>query len=258
MIAVESLDFVNPRLSPCGTPWKRSKLDRMLASDSYDARVRDMAIRVLLADDHQIMREGLRAHLEREGDIRVVAEAQDGRESITKSIEVQPDVVVMDIGMSGMNGIEATRRLRAELPSTKVVILSMYTDPAHVLKALQAGASGYLAKANAADDLVKAIRAVADGKRFLSEDAELIVTEARMANPGADREGDFGHLGKREREVLQLVAEGKSSLEIAASLNISVRTVETHRHRIMHKLGLHSVADLTKYAVREGLTELES
>ena len=211
-------------------------------------------VRVVLADDHQIVREGLRLILNRHEDIQVVAEAQNGRTAVELARQTQPDIVVMDIAMADLNGIEATRQILHENPAVKVVGLSAYADRRYVLGMIEAGASGYVLKANAGEELVRAIRAAMVGTRYLTPE----VAEAAAAGlPGKD-----GHktphpgLSPRESEVLQLLAEGKSSKEIAAMLHISVRTADTHRRNIVRKLNLHSVAELTKYAIREGLTQL--
>ena len=217
-----------------------------------------MSTRILLADDHRMMRDGLRTILEAEPGLEVVGEAVNGRTAVELARELMPDVVVMDIAMSDMNGIEATRRIVADNPEVKIVALSTYADRRYVLEMLDAGASGYVVKAAACEELVQAISIVARGKSYLSPEITGIVVDGYVGRQFAGPGAPGAALGAREREVLQLVAEGNSSREIAASLKISLKTVEAHRRNIMEKLGLHTVAELTKYAIREGLTSLES
>lgn len=215
-----------------------------------------MNIRVVLVDDHRMIREGLSALLASEPDIEIVGEASDGREAVELARKLSPDVVVMDVGMPELNGIEATRRILADNKSVKVVALSTHTDPRYVHSMLEAGASGYVLKIGAHDELVRAVRAASVGKAYLSPEITASVVD-RSTNPQpAGEPSAFAALGSREREVLQLVAEGKTSAEAAWAMHISVKTVETHRRNILHKLGLHGTAELTKYAVREGLTSL--
>jgi two-component system, NarL family, response regulator NreC len=213
-----------------------------------------MTIRILLADDHIVMRDGLRALLERQPDMAVVAEAADGRECVQLAEEQSPDVVVMDIAMPNMNGIEATRRITSNQPRCAVVILSMHQDESYILRALKAGAKGYLLKDSVRSDLLEAIRAVARGRSFLTRKIGRMLQEdyvRQLENRGLDDTYDV--LTDREREVLQLIAEGKTAKEVASVLNISPTTVETHRTHIQEKLGLHSVAELVLYAVRKGI-----
>jgi DNA-binding NarL/FixJ family response regulator/signal transduction histidine kinase len=213
-------------------------------------------IRILLADDQQITREGLRALLEKHEDMEVIAEASDGRQAIQLSRELVPDVVVMDVAMQGLNGIEATRQIVGKIPGVKVVALSMHADGQFVLEMLRAGASGYLLKDCAQGDLARAIRTVDANLTFLSPGiADSVVGDyARLHGSGP---AAITILTEREREVLQLLAEGKNTKEIALHFKVSVKTVETHRQHIMEKLAIHSVAELTKFAIREGLTGLE-
>ena len=216
-----------------------------------------MTIRMLLVDDHKLMREGLRALLEEAPDIEIVGQASDGREALELVRTLSPDVVVMDVGMPELNGVEATRRVRAEFDGVKVIALSTHTDKRYVHHMLEAGASGYVLKISAYDELLRAVRAVSLGKTYLSpEVAASVVERSTTPNSGASVDA-YSTLGSREREVLQLIAEGKTSAETAKEMHISTKTVETHRRNIVQKLGLHGVAELTKYAVREGLTSLD-
>ena len=213
-----------------------------------------MPIRILLADDHTVMREGLRALLERQSDMQVVAEASDGRDCVRLAGEQLPDVVVMDIAMPNMNGIEATRRITAESPATAVAILSMHQDESYVLRALKAGAKAYLLKDSLRTEVLEAIRAVAQGRSFLTRKIGRILQEdyvRELETRGLHDSYDL--LTDREREILQLVAEGRQNKEVAWLLNISLTTVETHRTHILQKLGLHSVPELILYAVRKGI-----
>lgn len=216
-----------------------------------------MSIRVLLADDHQMLRDALRSMLESEGRLQVVGEAGDGRKAVSMARTLAPDIVVMDITMPDLNGVDATHQIKAENPAVKVIALSRHSDRRYVLRMLEAGASGYVLKAAAYDELRRAIQVVSEGKSYLSPDITGIVVDAHVRPPrDADASVDAA-LGPREREIVQLLAEGYTSPEIGKRLHISARTVETHRRNIMKKLGLHSVAELTKYAVREGLTPLD-
>ncbi|HUI57451.1 MAG TPA: response regulator transcription factor [Bryobacteraceae bacterium] len=213
-----------------------------------------MPIRILLADDHAVVRDGVRALLEKQADMAVVAEAGDGREAARLAEECAPDVVVMDIAMPNMNGIEATRRILIAHPRAAVVILSMHQDESYVLRSLKAGAKGYLLKDSLRSDVVEAIRAVAQGRSFLTRKVSRMMQEdyiREIEQRGLDDSYDL--LTDREREVLQLAAEGKANKEIAGMLNISLTTVETHRTHILQKLGLHSIPDLILYAVRKGI-----
>jgi len=213
-----------------------------------------MSIRILLADDHEVVRDGVRALLEKQVDMVIVAEAADGREAAQLAEELRPDVVVMDIGMPNLNGIDATRRILAAHPQIAVLILSMHQDESYVLRSLKAGAKGYLLKDSLRSDVLEAIRAVAQGRSFLTRKISRMMQEdyiQEMEQRGLEDSYDL--LTDREREVLQLAAEGKPNKEIASSLNISLTTVETHRTHILQKLGLHSVPELILYAVRKGI-----
>jgi two-component system, NarL family, response regulator NreC len=211
-------------------------------------------IRILLADDHTIVRDGLRSLLEKQPDMTVSGEAADGREAVNFAEENSPDVVVMDIAMPNMNGIEATRRIVATRPATGVVILSMHQDESYVLRSLKAGARGYLLKDSLRSDVVEAIRLVAQGRSFLTRKVSRLMQEdyiRQMERRGVEDSYDL--LTDREREILQLIAEGRTNKEVANVLNIGLTTVETHRTHILQKLGLHSVPELILYAVRKGI-----
>jgi DNA-binding NarL/FixJ family response regulator len=211
-------------------------------------------IRILLADDHAIVRDGLRSLLERQPDMTIVGEAEDGRETVRLAEEHSPDIVIMDIAMPNMNGIEATRRIVAANPSAGVVILSMHQDESYVLRSLKAGARGYLLKDSIRGDVIEAIRSVAHGRSFLTKKVSKLLQEdyvRQMERMGVEDSYDL--LTAREREILQLVAEGRTNKEVANELNIGVTTVETHRTHILQKLGLHSVPELILYAVRKGI-----
>lgn len=211
-------------------------------------------IRILLADDHSVMRTGLRLVLERQDDFEVVAEASDGRQAVAMAQQHQPEVAVLDITMPNLNGIEAARQITASLPQTCVVMLSMHSDEAYVLRALKAGARGYLLKESAEGELIDAVRAVSQGKAFFSPAVSRVLVEDYVRQlQDREIEDSYELLTTREREVLQLIAEGKSNKDIAAMLNLSLYTVETHRGNLMEKLNLHTVPELILYAVRKGV-----
>lgn len=210
-----------------------------------------MSIRVLLADDHKIVREGLRSLLEKQHGIEVIAEAENGRTAVRLARKLSPDVVVMDIAMPDLNGIGATFQIIAESPGVKVIALSMHSDRRFVARMFKAGASGYLLKDCAFEELDRAINAVVANQIYLSPGIAGVVVEDFVSHlPDTD-------LTPRECEVLQLLAEGNGTKQIASRLHVSVKTIEAHRRQIMEKLGIHSIAELTKYAIREGLTSLE-
>lgn len=211
-------------------------------------------IRILLADDHTVMRSGLRLLLERQPNLVVVGEAADGRQTVELAGTQDPDVVVMDIAMPNLNGIEAARQIVAKNPRVAVAILSMHCDESYVIRSLKAGAKAYLLKDSAESDLIQAILAISRGKSFFSPAISKILMEdymRQLEDKGA--EDTYELLTTREREILQLVAEGKTNKEVANLLNLSLYTVETHRTHILQKLGLHSVPELILYAVRKGI-----
>jgi two-component system response regulator NreC len=211
-------------------------------------------IRIVLADDHVVMRNGLKLLLERQPNFAVAGEAVNGREAVEICEKLKPDVLVLDIAMPNLNGIEAARQIAAKLPHTAIVILSMHSDESYVLRALKAGARAYLLKDSAEADLINAIRAVSEGKAFFSPAISKMLVDdymRRLEQRGV--EDSYELLTTREREILQLLAEGKPNKEVAAMLNLSLYTVETHRGNILQKLNLHSVPELILYAVRKGV-----
>jgi two-component system response regulator NreC len=216
-------------------------------------------IKVVLADDHQIVRHGLRSLLSAEPDIEVVGEADNGRAVVRLVQELSPQVVIMDISMPDLNGIEATRQILSDFSGVKIIALSMHSDSLFVLNMFKAGASGYLLKDCALEELVKAVRTVMNRKIYLSPSISDIVVKDFVIgwSPEESSSSAYSILTPREREVLQLMAEGKTTNQIAENLCISVKTVEAHRKQLMTKLDIHSVAELTKYAIRQGLTTLE-
>jgi DNA-binding NarL/FixJ family response regulator len=216
-----------------------------------------MTIKVLLADDHNIVREGLRSLLEKEPDIDVVAMADNGRMAVQLAGKLIPDVAVIDIAMPDMNGIEAIRRISAENSGIRILALSMHSARRFVVEALSAGAGGYILKDCASEELVRAIRTVAGNETYLSPKVAGLIVKDYLKRAPESTAPTVSLPSSREREVLQLIAEGKSTKEIAFTLGVSVKTVETHRQQIMKKLNLHSVAELTRYAIREGLTPLD-
>src|SRR4029077_20829281 len=211
-------------------------------------------LRILLADDHTVMRTGLRILLERQPNLEVVGETENGRQTVELSASLKPDVLVMDVGMPILNGIEATKQIVDKSSTTAVVILSMYSDEAYVMRALKAGARAYLLKDSAAVDLISAIEAVSQGKSFFSPKVSRILAEdyLRVLNQRGEVDS-YGLLTSREREILQLLTEGKTNKAVATELNISLYTVEAHRSHILQKLNLHNSAELVLYAVRKGI-----
>lgn len=217
-----------------------------------------MTITVFLVDDHTIVRNGLRAFLSAQPDIKVVGEASNGRDALRRIAEIGPDVAILDIAMPELNGIDATREIRQASPATRVVILSMHATEEYVFRALQAGARGYVLKESAGAELVKAVRTVHAGHRHLSQKiSDKVIDGYVLQREATAAEHPLARLSLREREILQFVAEGKTSDEIAGILFLSPKTVETYRSRMMRKLGLSDLPALVKFAIRHGLTSLE-
>ena len=216
-----------------------------------------MSIRIILADDHKIIRDGLRTLLESESDMEVIADADNGRKAIKRVGELVPDVVIMDITMPDMNGIDATRNIIRKVPGVKVIALSMHSDRRFVTGMLEAGATGYLLKDCAFEELAKAVRTVVSNHTYLSSKVASIVVDS-FVRKSYTTDTTFSILTQREREVLQLLAHGKTTKETALHLNVSMKTVESHRRNIMDKLNINTVTDLVRYAIREGLATLES
>ena len=216
-----------------------------------------MSIRVLIVDDHGIVRHGLARSIQQQEDMEVVGQAMDGHSAVQLTRELSPNVVLMDVSMPDLNGIEATREIVRESPGTRVIALSMHSAKRYVREMFRAGASGYLLKDCEFDELVQTIRLIAEGQTYISPSISQIVVESYMRSSPDDKDSAFSVLTQREREVLQLMAEGSSTKQIAMRLFISPKTVEAHRLRIMNKLDIDNVALLTKYAIQEGLTPPE-
>lgn len=216
-----------------------------------------MTTKILIADDHKIVRDGLRTLVEKHPDMEVVGEAENGRKAVYLSSKLIPDVVIMDVTMADLNGIEATRQIHKEQPHMKIIALSMHSDRRFVAGMLEAGASGYLLKDCAFEELAHAIQVITSNRIYLSPDITDIVVRDYVLKSSKESLSASVDLTTREREVLQLMAEGKSTKHIAESLTVSIKTVESHRRRIMEKLNIHSVAGLTKYALKVGITSLE-
>ena len=217
-------------------------------------------LRILIADDHGLVRRGARAILHSRHGWRVVGEAANGREAVEKAIELKPDVAILDISMPELDGVEATRQTIEAVPDTKVLVLTMHESDQMVRRALDAGARGYLLKSDLTNCLAKAVKAIAEGKRFLTPKVSEIVLDGFLKTRSGDQQGERRgtRTTPREIEIVRLLAEGKSNKEIAALLGIAVRTVETHRAKIMLKLGLHSMAELIHYAIRQGITSAQA
>ena len=216
-----------------------------------------MSIKILLADDHEIVRYGLQCLIEEQPNMEVVGNAVNGRMAINLTHELRPNVVVMDISMPDMNGIEATRRIRKEIPDTKVIVLSMHHKRQFVIDMLKSGVSGYILKTKVHEDLIRAIKAAVADEVYLSSKITGIVAHDIASNLPTSDKSAYAILTPREREVLQLISEGKSTKEGALHLNVSIKTIESMRRQIMQKLDIHNVADLTKYAINEGITSLD-
>lgn len=214
-------------------------------------------MRILIVDDHGIVREGLKSLLQNQSDMEVVGEGQDGQIAVELAEQLSPDVIIMDMSMPNLNGIEATRLILQHNPNTKVIILSMHSDSHIVKEILEAGASAYVLKSNLFDEMLRALETVAEGGRYLSPRITDIVIDDYVGRITGGESAQAPKLTSRERQVVQLVAEGKTVKEIARVLHISPKTADTNRRQIMSKLGISSVAELTKYAIREGLTSLE-
>ena len=214
-------------------------------------------VRIIIADDHKIFRQGLRNLLEKYSNLKVIAEAQDGASAVKTSLELMPDLVIMDISMPGLNGIEATRQIKGKVnKKIAVIMLSMYSDWHFIIESIKAGATGFLLKDCTFEELTGAIQAVVNNKTYLSAPITDTLIKDYIFNIAQDDQTAFSILTPREREILQLISEGSSTKDIAHNLNISIKTVETHRQQIMEKLNIHSVAELTKYAIRQGITSL--
>lgn len=216
-----------------------------------------MSIAVFIADDHTVVRDGLRLLIETQRDMKVVSEASNGREAARQVLRTSPDVVIMDLAMPELNGVEATRQIRENCPATKVIILSMHSSSEHIFQALKAGAHGYLLKESAGMEVINAIRVVHSGKRYLSEKiGDQMIDEYILNREIVETGSPLSKLSTREREILQLVVEGKSSADIGRTLFISPKTVETYRSRLMQKLGISDLAGLIKFAIQHGITTL--
>jgi DNA-binding NarL/FixJ family response regulator len=213
-------------------------------------------LRILIADDHEVARKGIRALLENQPGWEVCCEAANGRDAVTETLRLKPDVVLLDIAMPGLNGLDATRQILAQSPDTRIMILTMHDSEQVVREVLAAGALGFLLKSDAARDLVAAVEALQHNRTFFTTKVAQLVLEGYL-HPGQDSDSSSRNvLTPREREVIQLLAEGKTTKEVATTLNLSVKTAETHRTNLMRKLGLHSVVDLTLYAVRNGIVHV--
>ena len=213
-----------------------------------------LLLRVLIADDHTLVRESLVSLLQSDGDVQVVAQAADGAETLEKAIATRPDVVVTDISMPGLGGIEVVRRLHEALPATRVLVLTMHQEDEYVLQAVRAGASGYLVKDSAAAELLAAVRSLQAGRGYFGPQASRALAE-QMQNPDRTVDDPYGRLTAREREVFHLVVEGLTTKEIARRLDISVKTAENHRARVIAKVGVRNTAELVRYALRRGLLD---
>jgi two-component system, NarL family, nitrate/nitrite response regulator NarL len=230
--------------------------NRCVAASRVKLSTKKQIIKVLVADDHPVVRKGLQSCLSRQGRVKVVGEAADGEEALRQTRQLSPDVVLMDINMPGMNGLAVTEVLRKEAPEIKVLVVSVHSNKDYIFRVIQAGAHGYVSKEAPPEELLRAIETVHSGEPFFSEEIARAALSEFVTSGG--KKEPFSQLTSREREVLVLIAEGKSNKEIADKLGIGVRTIETHRERIMRRLNIHSVAGLTKYAIANGLISLES
>lgn len=217
-----------------------------------------MTIRIQLADDHMITREGLKSLIQNEKHMEIVAEVDNGRSAVEKALLLIPDIIIMDINMPGLNGIEATKQILAQHPHIKIIALSMFSERRYVMGMLKAGVSGYLLKNCAFNEFLNAIETVSKGSRYLSQHiTDMVMDDFATGRPSEVLSPD-ALLTRREREVLQLIAEGTRSIQIAARLHVSEKTISTHRRKIMNKLNIHSIAGLTKFAIRKGITSLDA
>jgi len=214
-------------------------------------------IKILLADDHKLLIDGLAAILEKQEDFRLIGVAKNGLESVELAGKHKPDIILMDISMPRLNGLDASRKILRDLPDTKIIILSMHADRRYIRESIRIGSRGYLLKESAAREVVKAIKDVQNGEIFFSRSVREQVLHDYVEWIKEGDKASYSPLSVREREVLQLLAEGKSTKDVADILNVSVKTVESHRKQVMDKLDLHSIAELNKYAIREGLTQLD-
>lgn len=216
-----------------------------------------MPLNVFIVEDHTLVRSGIRALLQAAPNLNVIGEASNGRDAVERIQKLQPDLVLMDVAMSELNGIDAARQIHNALPNTRIIMLSMHEDRQYVFESLKAGAMGYVLKSAAFQDLISAIDTVMSNRNYISPGlSDVVMNDYIRRAQGEEQATELGRLSGREREVLQLIAEGKSSAEVGALLHISVRTVDTHRHNIMTKLEIHSIAGLTKFAIRHGLCVL--
>lgn len=222
--------------------------------------IKEREIRLMIVDDHTIVRQGLRRLLEDGEGMEVIGEAVDGRDAVAKALDLLPDIVIMDLSMPGLHGLEATRQIVKRLPKTKVLILSMHKNDAYVQQALRAGASGYILKDSASEEVLGAIRSVSRGDSYLSPSISRVLIDdyLRLCTPGGGTRSLYDKLTVREREIFQLLAEGNKNQQIADRLHVSVKTVETHRAHIMEKLNLGNIAELVKYAIEIGIIQLDT
>jgi len=214
-------------------------------------------IKILLADDHKLLIDGLRSLLEKQKNLDVVGVAKDGLETVDLAAQYKPDIILLDISMPQLNGIDAARKILRDLPDTKIIMLSMHADRRYIQESIRIGARGYILKESAAREVIKAIEDVQKGEIFFSQSVRHQVLHEYVKWIRQGDNSSYSPLSVREREVLQLLTEGRSTKDVAGILNVSVKTVESHRKQIMDKLGLYSIAELTKYAIREGLTQLD-